>query len=93
MRLSVIPICDQVDTYRKNHFSCFHSGRITLAAMSFHSISELALGSDSGNWPNRGLAAWHIAAYRQGPNPSSMSAARNSFSLHFDRHDSKLNYW
>ena len=28
-----------------------------------------------------GLAAWHIAAYRQGPNPSSMSAARNSFSL------------
>jgi hypothetical protein len=47
--------------------------------MSFHSISELALGSDSGNWPNSGLAAWHITAYRQGPNPSSMSAARNSF--------------
>jgi hypothetical protein len=58
---------------------------LPLQTIRLHSILELAPGSDNEygfiaseveqHWPIRGLAAWHIAAYRQGPKQYSMLAA------------------
>ena len=82
----IITIYVQDDINRgENHFSCPRSALLTLHTIRLHSISELATGliqrygfianGMSNNWPIRGLAAWHIAAYRQGPKQYSMLAA------------------